>query len=504
MRLSLAEAVERALTASARLRELEQLRVAAGADVEGARAERWPTAEASARATPAARTSTSSSSPSPPASRRSASSTCPTTGASRHAPTCRSTPGGASPARSTPRVESERAAGLDLDASRRALVLETEHAYWQLLTARESERVLREGLGAFQAHLKDARNRERFGLAARSEVLAVEVEHERAELRRLRAENAAEVARGEPRAPSPAPARTRWSSRPRGSRACRRPTRISRRLVQQALGGPPGAGGPARPGPGRRGQRAHRPVDDPAPARVSPRATCTPTRTATSSPPTRRGGRAGTSAWRSRCRVFDGGRTSASVARARAGVEALRQRLDDLERHIRLQVDQRPAGDRGRPTSPLASPTAPWPPARRASGSPPTATGKASSPPPSCSTPRSPSSTPASSAPGPWPTPASPLPSSTGRWAVNGAPDAGAVELDGLTKRFGAFTAVDRPHHERRGRARSSASWAPTAPASPPPSACSAACSPPPRAPGGCSASTWPATPRASSGASAT
>ena len=54
--------------------------------------------------------------------------------------------------------------------------------------------MLREGLGAFRAHLTDARNRERFGLAARSEVLAVEVEHERAELRRLRAENDAEVA----------------------------------------------------------------------------------------------------------------------------------------------------------------------------------------------------------------------------------------------------------------------------------------------------------------------
>jgi outer membrane protein TolC len=37
-------------------------------------------------------------------------------------------------------------------------------------------------------------------------------------------------------------------------------------------------------------------------------------------------------------KVFDGGRTSASVARAQASVEALRQRLDDLERHIRLEV----------------------------------------------------------------------------------------------------------------------------------------------------------------------
>ena len=36
--------------------------------------------------------------------------------------------------------------------------------------------------------------------------------------------------------------------------------------------------------------------------------------------------------------VFDGGRPSAAAARARAQVEALRQRLDDLDRRIRLDV----------------------------------------------------------------------------------------------------------------------------------------------------------------------
>ena len=48
VRLSLDEAVQRALVVSAQLRELEQLHVAAGADLEGARAGRWPTADVAA------------------------------------------------------------------------------------------------------------------------------------------------------------------------------------------------------------------------------------------------------------------------------------------------------------------------------------------------------------------------------------------------------------------------------------------------------------------------
>jgi outer membrane protein TolC len=82
-----------------------------------------------------------------------------------------------------------------LDAARRDLVLETRQAYWALVTASERVRVLTDNLAAFEAHLTDARNRERFGLAARNEVLAVEVERDRAELTRLRAETSARLAR---------------------------------------------------------------------------------------------------------------------------------------------------------------------------------------------------------------------------------------------------------------------------------------------------------------------
>ena len=192
LHLSLAEAVQRALTQSAGLRELEQLRIAAGADVASARAERRPTANVGAGYT---RRSDINEFliPQPPGQPPVGFLNLPDNYASARA----NLPiyaGGRISGLIDAAVENERATVLDVNASRRALILETEDAYWRLVTARESERVLREGLGAFRAHLTDARNRERFGLAARSEVLAVEVEHERAELRRLRAENDAEVA----------------------------------------------------------------------------------------------------------------------------------------------------------------------------------------------------------------------------------------------------------------------------------------------------------------------
>ncbi len=86
------------------------------------------------------------------------------------------------------------AAEEQLEAARRDLVLETRRAYWALVTALERTKVLAENLTAFEAHLGDARNRERFGLAARNEVLAVEVDRDRAELARLRAETQSRLA----------------------------------------------------------------------------------------------------------------------------------------------------------------------------------------------------------------------------------------------------------------------------------------------------------------------
>jgi outer membrane protein TolC len=88
----------------------------------------------------------------------------------------------------------ETSAAEQLEAARGDLVLETRRAYWELVTAAERVKVVTENLTAFEAHLTDARNRERFGLAARNEVLAVEVDRDRAELSRLRAETGSRIA----------------------------------------------------------------------------------------------------------------------------------------------------------------------------------------------------------------------------------------------------------------------------------------------------------------------
>jgi len=86
------------------------------------------------------------------------------------------------------------AAGLDLASGEKDIVLETTAAYWRLVTTRESARVLRDAVTTYEAHLTDAGHRFDYGVAARNEVLAVQVERDRAELSRLQAENAAAIA----------------------------------------------------------------------------------------------------------------------------------------------------------------------------------------------------------------------------------------------------------------------------------------------------------------------
>jgi outer membrane protein len=92
-------------------------------------------------------------------------------------------------------AEHERtAASHDVESGTGDTALEARTAYWDLVAARESERVLRESVASYEAHLKQTRDREQLGLAARNDVLAVQVNRDRAELDRMRAANAAEVA----------------------------------------------------------------------------------------------------------------------------------------------------------------------------------------------------------------------------------------------------------------------------------------------------------------------
>lgn len=192
LRLTLDEALERARTASPRLESLSALEEAAEAARRGALAERLPLVDLAAGYTrnsdvdefritlPGLGTRTLF--PNLPNNYR------------LHA-------GAALPLYTGGRVESaiaaaghqREAAALDRTGALNDLLLETRTVYWGLVTARESERVLREAVASYEGHLKDSRNRFEVGIAASNEVLSVQVERDRAELIRLQAENMADV-----------------------------------------------------------------------------------------------------------------------------------------------------------------------------------------------------------------------------------------------------------------------------------------------------------------------
>src|SRR3954463_1304640 len=192
VRLTLADALERARATSPRLESLTALEAAAEAARRGALAERLPLVDLSGGYTRNSNVDEFSL-------------TLPGLGTRTIFPNIpnnyRLHAGASLPLYTGGRVESaivaaghqREAAALDRSGAVNDLLLETQTAYWGLVTARESARVLAEAEAAYEAHLKDARNRFDVGIAASNEVLAVQVERDRAELARLQAENSAAV-----------------------------------------------------------------------------------------------------------------------------------------------------------------------------------------------------------------------------------------------------------------------------------------------------------------------
>jgi outer membrane protein len=193
VRLTLDQALERARASSPRLESLSALEQAAEAAQRGAQAERLPLVDLSAGYT-----------------RNSGVDefrlTLPGVGTRTLFPNLpnnyRLHAGAALPLYTGGRVEGaiataghqREAAAQDRSGALNDLLLETRTAYWSLVTARESARVLEEAVASYEGHLKDARNRFDVGIAASNEVLSVQVERDRAELARLQAENMAGVA----------------------------------------------------------------------------------------------------------------------------------------------------------------------------------------------------------------------------------------------------------------------------------------------------------------------
>ncbi len=344
VRLTVEEAVAQAIAASPRLAGLSALEAAAEAEARGARADRWPQLDLGAGYTrrsevPELAIFTPTNDPAKPVERVVVFPNIQDNWRVRAAVAMPIWTWGRIGGQIEAAEQGRAAAGADLAAGRADLVLETKTAYWSLVTARESVRVLQEEMRAYAAHLADAQNREKFGMAARNEVLAVQVERDRVELERLRAEAGSDVAeanlrrlldlppaaRVEPaellaKAPAPPPDVEALVAEAQAARAERKALAARVAAAEATTGAQRGSRLPQVALTG--GYRFENPNRDIVPPTAEWKDTWD----------------VGVGlAWS----VFDGGKRSANEARARAQADAARQQLRELDRGIRLEVTQR-------------------------------------------------------------------------------------------------------------------------------------------------------------------
>jgi outer membrane protein len=226
----------------------------------------------------------------------------------------------------------------DHAAAEQDVVLETQAAFLSLVSARESARVLSEAVEAYEAHLRDVRNRQDLGLSAANEVLAVTVERERAELARLTARNADAVATANLVRLTDLPPGTVVEPEPPAASDAATPDLEP--LVAAALAGRPELVGlHARGGAADAQVRVAHAAGLPQVGLsagwdyANPNQRILPLR----------------DEWKDTWSVgaglswnaFDGGRTRAATAQARAQADALRQDAIEMERRVRVEVTSR-------------------------------------------------------------------------------------------------------------------------------------------------------------------
>ena len=344
VRFTVDEAVARAIAASPRLARLSALEAAAEAQARGARADRWPQVDLGAGYTrrsevPELAIFAPTNNPAQPVERIVVFPNIQDNWRLRAGLALPIWTGGRLGGQIEAAAQGRAAAGEDLRAGRADLVFETKSAYWSLVTARESQRVLRESIRAYEAHLADARNRERFGLAARNEVLAVQVEQDRVELDRLRAEAAADAAEANLHRLLDLPPNSRVSpAEPLETSAVPRPD-VEALVAEAQAGRAERKAVAARVAAAEAVAGAERGARLPQMALTGGYTYANPNRDIV--PPT--------TDWKDTWdlgvglswNVFDGGRRSANEARARAQADAAREQLRELDRWIRLEVTQR-------------------------------------------------------------------------------------------------------------------------------------------------------------------
>jgi outer membrane protein TolC len=86
------------------------------------------------------------------------------------------------------------ATGFDLQAARNDLKLEVTRAFWAVVTANESVRVVTASLERMDSALNDMRNRLKVGLVPPNDVLSMEAQRSRQQVLLIQARNAADVA----------------------------------------------------------------------------------------------------------------------------------------------------------------------------------------------------------------------------------------------------------------------------------------------------------------------
>ena len=339
LRLSLVQVQDLARSASPRLRQLASRQSGAEAQLQGARAERLPRLDFSAQAGLLSHVPEFTAPFPPPQGDTVIFPDIPERYGGRLGLELPLYTGGRIAHQILAAEKESAAAAKDLDSGNDDLLLEATASYWDLLTSRETERVFKEAVVSYEAHLKDARARQAQGLAAANEVLMVQVDRDEAELARIRSAGEAEVSEADLRRILGMGAGTRIEPTDALTPLATPPEDTEARVADALASRPDRAALAARVEAAdalvgvARSERLPQASFSAGYDWLNPNLRYFPP----------------AEGWHDdwdvtlklAIQVFDGGRTAARVAGGKASADALRQELEALDRQVRFEVTSR-------------------------------------------------------------------------------------------------------------------------------------------------------------------